>query len=217
MKVELLTLIAILFAINLLSQDASIKENESAGFDIKASFSKGDLNSFLGNNVTYPSEALASETNGYVILSFIITSEGKIDSIIPIKFPSKKLALISIVGLQKTDSLWNPTIVNGKAVDWKYKIAFKFSIYKDVMPPKYLIKADEYYNQGNYKKAAKYYSKAIKKNKYKHDIYLKRSFARNKIGEIEGSNEDKETMFNLYKEFIDSIEIIAVGFTRSTR
>ena len=217
MKKELLTIFIFLISANLISQETPTVSNDSVEYDIKASFTKGNIHVYFQDKITYPFEAYRNDVQGYVILSFIMTSEGKIDSILPIEFPSKELALTSILGFQETNDLWNPTIIDGNPVDWKYKIAFKYTIYKDVMPPSYILKANDCYKQEEYKKAIKYYSKAIKNNKYDYDLYLKRSSAKFKIGEIEESNEDRETMYNLYKEFVGTVEIIVIGVSRDNR
>lgn len=230
MKKFFLSILSVFTIVMSYSQIITKLNSDSLDFDRKAYYNNGSLHKFLSNKIQYPRTQIENDIQGYVILSFIVTSEGKIDSIIPIEFPSNELAVISVLAVQQTEDNWSPTIINQKPVNWKYKLAIKFSIEEYTVsgqihdPNDFVLpakknekKGDSFFKKEKYEKAIKYYSLVIESNEYEYEYYLKRSSAFFKIGNIEEGNRDITVAHRLYNEFTGSIGIVALSITRTNR
>lgn len=84
---------------------------------------------FIRNNIKYPKEALAEKIEGKVIVRFIVTKEGKSESISVLKGinPAIDAEAIRVIGLIKN---WKPGKLNGKVVNVWYMIPVTFELPK---------------------------------------------------------------------------------------
>lgn len=87
----------------------------------------GELLNFIKNNTKYPVEAAAEQTEGRVIVRFIVTTEGKTEGISVLKGigPLFDAEAVRVVSLLKD---WQPGMQNGKAVNTWYMVPVNFSL-----------------------------------------------------------------------------------------
>jgi len=214
MKAHLLIIIILILNFNSNSQEINQDSIDPNDYDIKASFNNGNLDNFLYSHLIYPMNSIRNQEKGTVLISFLITKQGTVDSIDLISFPSNELAVTAINGLMKTNGMWNPTYKNGEPINYKYLIAIRFSMYLNELPPDYLTKANEFYKKEKFDKAIKYFTKAIELDNYNQSIYYKRSSAYYKIGDTVRAKQDKIRMYEINKVFIGTNNISAIGQNR---
>ena len=171
----------------------------------KATFKAGNSNRILSEFFTNLS-GIQNKGTGTVIVSFTLTKEGAIKGAHPIQFDTQKNAVNAILSVQKTAKNWQPTYVNGIAVDQKYKIAYNFiprnSSYKlDVKM------ADTFAKKKMYKQALKYYDRAIKSNQNEASLYLSRAEVKMALNDVEGLKKDFERCKVLEKEFLANVQL----------
>lgn len=94
----------------------------------KKKCSNQELLAFIYKNIKYPKAAKENGTEGMVVISFIVTSEGNITNIEPLRDPGdgcgKEAA--RIVNLMKDKNMWAPGIKAGKPVAVKYNLPIQF-------------------------------------------------------------------------------------------
>ena len=95
---------------NLSSQEIFNSMGDSPKYDVKASFKSGDLESFILKELLQNKMPPSGPPKGYVLISFTIAKDGSLTDIDPIDFPNKEVGLNSVMALQATDGMWNPTI-----------------------------------------------------------------------------------------------------------
>jgi len=200
---------------NLSSQEIFNSMGDSPKYDVKASFKSGDLESFILKELLQNKMPPNGPPKGYVLISFTIAKDGSLTDIDPIDFPNKEVGLNSVMALQATDGMWNPTIYKNNPIDYQYFIAYNYSVNIDSGPPEYFDKANKLYGKNDFKKALKYYNKAIKINKYFADPYLKRSLAKKALGDMKGADEDQLRYEKLNTQFVGNINSVMLGITRT--
>ena len=196
MKYPYIFVLAIFFGLSAFGQN---------GFK-KAVFKHGNSNVILADLFTNLS-GIHNKGNGTIIVSFTLTKKGEIVKIHPIQFDTQKNGINAILAVQKTSKNWSPTYINGQAVDQKYKIAYNFislnSSYElDVKMANKLAK------NGMYKKALKYYNKAIEVNKNEASLYLSRAEVKLALNDIDGLKSDLAKCKVLQKEFLANVQLI---------
>jgi protein TonB len=82
---------------------------------------------FLGNKIKYPNAAKEDNTQGRVVLTFVVERDGSLTDIKAIKDPGNGLGDEAIRVL-KLAPHWNPGIQNGKKVRVQYTIPVMFSL-----------------------------------------------------------------------------------------
>ena len=83
--------------------------------------------SFLGNKIKYPNAAKEANTQGRVVLTFVVERDGSLTDIKAIRDPGNGLGDEAIRVL-KLAPHWNPGIQNGKKVRVQYTIPVMFSL-----------------------------------------------------------------------------------------
>ena len=146
--------------------------------------------------------------NGTVVISFLLTKKGEIKNLYPTKFDVEKNGVNAILAIQKTSGLWSPASNDGFAIDKTYKIAFNFlpssgTYVTDVKM------ADKFAEKKMYKRALKYYNKAIKYNKFEAALYLKRAEVKHALNDIKGLKADVLKCKEIQKEFLVSVQLSA--------
>jgi len=171
----------------------------------KSTFKKGTPDNFLAE--TFLSlNGHQSKGDGTVVVSFSLTKEGAVVSAFPEKFDVHKNAINAILAIQKTSGMWHSTKVDGQSTKQRYKIAYNFlsanSSYElDVKM------ADKYASKKMFKKALKYYDKAIQSNAYEALLYLKRAEVKNALNDFEGLKKDLLKCKSLQKEFLANVQL----------
>ncbi len=171
----------------------------------KSTFKEGTPDNFLAETFL-ALNGNHSKGNGTVIVSFSLTKEGNIESVFPEKFKVQKHAINAILAIQKTSGMWNTTKVDGHSTRQKYKIAYNFlspnSSYElDVKM------ADKFASKKLYKRALKYYNKAIQSNAYEAMLYLKRAEVKGALNDFEGLKKDLLKCKSLQKEFLANVQL----------
>ncbi len=177
----------------------------------KARYLKENLTRYLFKIVKYPETALTKNIQGDVVLSYIITKNGKSDSLAIAESKDFSLSTSAIVAINSLEEQWSPTRINGNPVDRKYLIIFRYRIFLDIQPTDYKIKAIEYYNEQKYEKALKLFNKAIKDNQYDFELFGYRSKIKEILGDSEGSKQDYITSINLKNEVMSIVNVYAKG------
>lgn len=81
---------------------------------------------FIYMNVTYPYEARVNQTEGTVVVSFIIEKDGKITNIKILRNPGDGLGEDVKRVIKAMPSNWQPAIIDGKPVRFKYALPVKY-------------------------------------------------------------------------------------------
>ena len=86
----------------------------------------GDINSFLAQHLKYPKQARDNGIEGSVLVSFIITDEGKVEDVSVIHSLGNgcDVEAVRVVSLMS----FTPAIKDGKAVNFKFNLPLKFMI-----------------------------------------------------------------------------------------
>lgn len=83
------------------------------------------LKTYVSSNLKYPKEALDNKIKGTVVLEVTISTDGSIKNIIIIKSVGSGCD-IEAMRLITIGPIWNPAILNGKAIEAKRQIKVKF-------------------------------------------------------------------------------------------
>ncbi len=100
--------------------DLKNSNNQSASF-------KGDLMTFLKQNIIYPKEASENDIQGKVVVSFVIDKSGNVIDIKAISGP-KELYEASENVIRKTNGMWIPAKVNNKFVSYSLTVPINFQL-----------------------------------------------------------------------------------------
>lgn len=170
-----------------------------------------DLAESLAKNAVYPPEALMKNIQGDVVISFIINKTGEIENMNIESTPNISLSTMSIIAINQLEKKWKPYKVNGKAVNKKQKIVFRYRIYHDTKPHNYEERAERLMKKEKYERALKFYNRAVKQNQYDHHLYVSRAKVKKILNDIEGSQADIQKSIVVKNEIITYINIIAVS------
>ena len=214
MKKSTVILFTVLLIFNIQIKSQTLQEYSTNSFVEKASYQKGDLQKALWKNLSYPRQALVDRITGDVVLSFIITKKGEIDSVTVVSTPSEMLSLSSVVSLDEVSDGWRPCTVNGIPVDKTYKIVYRYSIWLNSKPPEYGVKAEQMVRRKKYEKALSYYNRAIKDNQYDYKLFEARSQIKELTGDTESAKKDREQATYLRNEVMPCVNVSVVGVTR---
>lgn len=211
---------AILFAVLLLTFNTIVMSQTTQKPDSiqtveKAKYLKEDLTKFLSKNVAYPNEAIRSNIQGDVVLSFTITKNGKLDSLTILKSPDFSFSTSTIVAFDRLYEQWSPSRINDRPVDKKYFIIIRFRIYINTQPPDNKSKTAVYIKKQKFEKALKLLNNAIKDNQYDFELFESRSQVKEILGDTEGSKQDQIASDNLNNEVMTVVDINAIGITRT--
>jgi TonB family protein len=181
----------------------------------KASFTGSDPVSLLSLKAVYPKDGLTRQMQGDVILSFIVSKQGTLDSMKIVSSPGRDFSASALSAITSIKSGWKPATVNGDPADKKYLTIFRYRMYLNSGPVNYRERVIELFREGKYEKALKACNTAIKENRYDYILFDYRSQIRTKLGDIEGSEDDRLTSVNLYNELMLFVDINAIGISRT--
>src|ERR1035437_5129741 len=187
---------------NNIAHSQPIQKTDSVTTIEKAQYLKENLGKVLLKNVWYPIEAQENKTQGDVVFSFSITYEGKMENIIMISPFIPILSPSALKAINQLDKKWIPAKENGKPIDKRYTIVYRYRMTDNGLPIEYKKEADEYFKTKNYKKALKSLNAAINDNPYDYRFFEFRSQVKQLLGDIEGSKQDHKTSANLYSDIM---------------
>jgi TonB family protein len=213
MKKTTILFIALFTSLNTVVFSQTTQKPDSVQTFEKARYLKESLTRYLYKIVRYPEAALTKNIQGDVVLSLIITRNGRLDSLAIIKSKDFSLSTSAIVAINSLEEQWSPTSINGSPVDRKYLIIFRYRIYLDIQPADYKTKAVEYFEEQKYEKALKLFNKSIKDNQYDFELFEFRSRIKEILGDSEGSKQDFITSANLKNEVMSVVNVYARGVT----
>lgn len=195
MKFPYAFVLALFFGVNTFGQEAFQK----------ATFTLGNPNDFLADTFMKLS-GTTNKGSGTIIVSFTLTSKGEIKKPFPEKFDNQRNAINAILAVQKTSGYWTKTLVNSRGVDQKYKVVYTFIAPNSTYDMDVKM-ADKFAEKKMFKKALKYYDRAIKSNKYESMLYLKRAEVKYALRDMDGLKEDYLLCQKLQKEILANVQL----------
>lgn len=178
----------------------------------KASLKSGQTIEFFGQNTNFPQSLLGKIGNYNVLLSFIIKTDGKLDSVKILSSPDQQASLEALSALDKSDGLWNTTKINGQPIDRKYLASFKFVTSKKYFDQK--TKAEKLVTKGEYKKALEILEDAIKFHEFDKDLYQLRLKIHKNQNQVEFENIDLKRIDEIDRLLIVDLWVTAIGIPR---
>mgnify|MGYP005993382043 CR=1 FL=1 len=174
----------------------------------KATFKNGNPNVVLADFFTQLT-GVQHKGSGTIIVSFTLTESGEITKIHPLQFDTQKNAINAILAIQKTSKHWSSTFINGLATSHKYKIAYNFisansSYEMDVRM------AAKFSEKKMFKKALKYYNRAVDVNKNEASLYLSRAEVKLALNDMDGLKSDLTMCKKLQNEYLANV--LLTGF-----
>jgi hypothetical protein len=180
----------------------------------KASFNGADLAMYLSKSALYPQTCLARNIQGDVILSYNITKEGILDSIMIISSPDPAFSTSAVSAIVSLDQKWKPTTINNIPVSKKYLTVFRYRMYMNSAPVDYTKDILKSIEKEKYEKGLKLCNDAIKENKYDYALYKYRAQIKTKLGDLEGAEKDHLTSMGINDQLMVYINISAMGVSR---
>ena len=89
-------------------------------------FSNGNLNEYLRDNLKYPLESRENESEGTVIVSFVVTPDGSVRDAEVVKPSNDELLNEEALRVVREMPDWTPGMMEGKAVSYKYNLPVQF-------------------------------------------------------------------------------------------
>jgi tetratricopeptide (TPR) repeat protein len=200
--------------ISLLGNSQTIQNADSVSINEKAIYPKQDLAKFLMGVSGYPLEALKENINGDVFISFIITKDGKLDSLTVESSPDNALSKSSITTCNALKEQWIPAKINHVPANKKYLFIFRYRVDSGTQSANFKSMADKKIKKQDYEKALLLYDKAILGNPYDYRLFQSRSKVKLLLGDEEGARIDQRTSERLNNEIMS---VIDVGVIRTTR
>ncbi|WP_347924099.1 energy transducer TonB [Pontimicrobium sp. SW4] len=178
----------------------------------QAAFKEGNVQKFITSKF-YMFNGKKATDDGTVTISFTINEKGEVLDVIPEINSSKTNGLNAMLAVQKTNGLWNPTLIDGKEVSYTYKIKFHFISKKGTFNEDYS-KAKRLNEKGKYEKALKMYNKFIEKFTDEAKYYSERAAIKKALGDEKGALSDLEKCDELNRIFLTHIKVGFFGVER---
>ena len=206
-----------LLTFNYIAHSQTIPKTDSVTTIEKARYLKEDLEKGLSRNTRYPIDALRSESQGDVIFSFVITKEGKMENVLMVSPVNPGISPSVFNAINQLDKNWAPAKENGKPIDKKYTIVYRYRLYENVKPADLKSEAVGYVKKKKYEKALKSYNEAIEDNPYDYKLVESRSQVKELLGDTEGSKQDHYTSTILLSDVMTVETIISVRTMRTVK
>jgi TonB family protein len=170
------------FSRMLFSQDLS--ENEATLPKFNGSSDIGQLRDYLQREFVYPPISVENGEQGTVVIKFLITNQGKIDSIEILNKVSSSIDKESIRCLKTTESKWTSAKLKDNNITISLIVPIYLKIAKSGKGEDYYInKGDKYYSKMDYKNSLSNYSEAIKLNPFNSGILEKKIDCEKKLNQ----------------------------------
>ncbi|PZX53168.1 energy transducer TonB [Algoriphagus chordae] len=174
---------------------------------VKATYSKGNLISILGQDLIYPKEAAANGSQGDVIYLLRIDKSGKLTKVEAIERVSDDLSNQTDEAIANLNEAWSPSKVHGNAVDREYLLVFSYKIYYNSLPVDYHEMAKKFEDKGKPEKAVRTYNDAIKNYPFEPIYYTMRAKYKKDMGDEEGAKADELMAEKMNMEILAVVEI----------
>ncbi len=209
----------IVFLVAFLCLNAILKSQNLQDLDTirsvkKAEYIKEDLTKFLQRKTIFPLDAVKNNIQGDVILSSVISKDGKLNNLKVLSSPDKLLSASSLISFQRIINEWNPCKDNGKPIDREYLIVFRYRIYLNEQPPDDNERAEKLIKKQKYEKAQKLLDAAITDNPFDYKLFESRSIIKEILDNAEDAKKDFEQSNKLYNEIIALVDVYAIGVTQ---
>jgi hypothetical protein len=211
---KLTLVLAVLLATFMDSNSQTVQQPDSNTKTEKAKYLKEDLTKFLSTHTAYPEIEMMNDTQGDVVLSFHINSNGKIEDFAVANFPNGSLVSSAKKAFDLLDGEWSPAKVNNVPVDKKYLIVFRFRVYKDTQPIDFKGQCKKLIEKQKYERALKNVNAAIDDNQYDYELYELRSKVKELLGDSEGAKADQITALKLTDEIMAIIDVSVIAVRR---
>lgn len=175
----------------------------------KAKFKQESHVDWLSKKTNYPIESLKKGEEGFVIISFRITSSGNISEIEPLEYPSPDLLKEAVYALNTTSGLWMPSIIDHIPKDYTYIIPFHFIALGGETPPDFLSRAIKLQKKGKYEKMLNICLSALKYNPYDFEFYKLKAEAKKALGNHSGADQEMELYHKMRPKLLETVSIIA--------
>ncbi|MCK0107798.1 energy transducer TonB [Flavobacteriaceae bacterium S0825] len=194
-QITFLVIMLLMYSANVISQEEFTQ----------ATFKEGDAQKFITSKF-YMFNGNKATGDGTVTISFTINEKGEVIDVIPEINSSKTNGLNAMLAVQKTNGLWNPTLIDGKEVSYIYKIKFHFINKKGTFSEDYR-KAKRLNEKGKYEKALKMYNKFVEKYTDEAKFYYERAAIKEVIGDEKGAQLDLRKFDELNRTFLAHIKV----------
>lgn len=212
-KAILILLCLVAFRINAESQSSQAKEQVTD----EAEYIKGDLKGILDGIVKYPELGVTKNIQGDVVVSCIITADGKIAGIVLVSTPDIILSASSLVAINSLSEGWKPATINNAPVDRNYKAVFRYRIYVNSQPADYKSSAAKAAGKAKFEKALEQYNRAIMDNPYDYELFEGRSKVKASLDDTKGAEKDMDEARKLKGEILFFVDATAFGLPGSER
>lgn len=177
---------------------------------------KASITQILSENVRYPSEGLQTQKKGQVLFSIKINEAGMFDSLIILESSDEIFQAEALRALGYLESNWYPGLLEEKPRSRSYLLFFKFDAFLNERNPSELRDhAKNLIRKEKYDKALKLLNELLAENPYVAETFELRWEVYTNLGEVENAQKDYLRAKYLKKEFLSSVEIFAIGRTRS--
>lgn len=166
-----------------------------------------NLRAYLNKNLVYPEEAQKCMVQGTEVVTFAISSKGKVTDIKVINSVCPEIDEEVIRVLESTNGMWNPGIRDGELVSMPQEVSMIFAFSDNIQnaakafqkrAKSHFIKGTKnLYVKQNFKRAEKWYNMAMNYLPYDQSIILMRGLARYENGNHEGAIEDWRRLKNM--------------------
>ncbi len=178
----------------------------------KAKLKSGSAEEFFSKNTGFPENLIFNNVNINVIISFIITKDGKIDSVKIIKSSNQNATVEALSALSKSDNLWEPTKINGQSVAWEYYASFKFVTSSKYFDQKN--KVQKLIQKDKFDNSLTLLDELVKFHEYDKESYQLRSSIYKKLNKTDQENSDIKKIEFIDKNLIVDIWLTAIGIPR---
>ncbi len=175
----------------------------------KAKYSDESAFKALPTKLIYPEAAVSTSEEGDVVLSFTITSSGKLDNVNIDNTPSMNLSISTMSAFSSLGASWEPAMDAGQAVDKKYKMVFRYRMASTIMD--YKKSAEKAMEKDKADKALKIISKGISDNPFDKSLYAVRADIHTKLGMEEEAKNDQKLMDQIENEILAVYNISSSG------
>jgi len=150
----------------------------------------GNVHEFFGKRLRYPIQLLQDDKQGQIVVDFRVNKLGRIDSLSLVSYFDKEVSNKIMRLLLSTREMWSPTIIDGEAQDFVYKLIFDYKIFSGRPSKKSasqiaINRATKMAKKEKYEKALAIMNSIIAKEPYNSSLYQKRAeiylFLKNKI------------------------------------
>ena len=163
------------------------------------------LMSFLMNNIRYPVHAKDNGISGQVIIGFIVSKTGKVDSIKVLKSVDKQLDLEALRVVRLMSGHWKPGMLNDTAVNVRYVLPVTFSLHGVKTESDYYNEGVSYSQKGDNKNAITSFEHALEMNPADIDALYNCAILKIKANDMKGACEQLNKIKQLGKHDADEL------------